>query len=235
MKTQYLARTAGFVLLAAAGIHAPSFAQTAETGEIRDRVVVTGYRVSAPVEAAVEEAARQPGNISVIDAESFATRYAIGFADTLAFTAGVIAQPKFGEDSRLSVRGSGLANNMHLRGVELIFNGVPINNADGFGDYQELDPLFVSHMAVNRGANGLRTGSTMLGGSIEISGISAASLDGGSAIRAEGGSFGTSRLHGRTSGVRGRLDYALAGTWQRQDGFRPNASQSNGRIYANLG
>ncbi|MFN3834903.1 MAG: TonB-dependent receptor family protein [Glycocaulis sp.] len=235
MKTELMARAASTALLAM--LAAPAFAETleTETGDTTDRVVVTGYRLNAPAEAAAEEAARQPGNIALVDAESFSTRYAIGFADTLAFTAGVVAQPKFGEDSRLSVRGSGLANNMHLRGVELIFNGVPINNADGFGDYQEIDPLFISHMAVNRGANGFRTGSTMLGGSIEISGISAASLDGNSAIRAEGGSFGTSRLHGRTSGVQGRLDYAFAGTWQRQDGFRPNASQSNGRIYADLG
>ncbi|WP_439634770.1 TonB-dependent receptor family protein [Glycocaulis sp.] len=235
MKTQYHARTAGFVLLAAAGLSAPALADIAEAGELQDRVVVTGYRLSAPAEEAAAEAARQPGNISIIDAESFATRYAIGFADTLAFTAGVVAQPKFGEDSRLSVRGSGLANNMHLRGVELIFNGVPINNADGFGDYQELDPLFVSHMAVNRGANGFRTGSTMLGGSIEIEGLSAASLNNQSGVRLEAGSFGTTRTHGRTSGTHGNLDYALAATWQRQDGFRPNANQSNGRIYADLG
>lgn len=235
MKTQYFARTAGLVLLAAAGLSATASAENIETSEIQDRVVVTGYRLSAPAEEAAAEAARQPGNISIIDAESFATRYAIGFADTLAFTAGVVAQPKFGEDSRLSVRGSGLANNMHLRGVELIFNGVPVNNADGFGDYQEIDPLFFSHMAVNRGANGFRTGSTMLGGSIAIEGISAASLDNQSGLRLEGGSFGTSRTQGRTSGTQGRLDYALAGTWQRQDGFRPNAAQSNGRLFANIG
>lgn len=235
MKTQLMACAAGTALLAM--LAAPSFAETLETeaADTNDRVVVTGYRLNAPAEAAAAEAARQPGNVALVDAESFSGRYAIGFADTLAFTAGVVAQPRFGEDGRLSVRGSGLANNTHLRGVELIFNGVPMNNADGFGDYQEIDPLFVSHMAVNRGANGFRTGSTMLGGSIEISGLSAASLDGGSAIRAEAGSFGTSRLHGRTSGVQGRLDYALAGTWQRQDGFRPNANQSNGRIYADLG
>ncbi|MCC5982475.1 MAG: TonB-dependent receptor [Oceanicaulis sp.] len=235
MKTELMACAAGTALLAM--LATPAFAETLdiEASDTTDRVVVTGYRLNAPAEEAAAEIARQAGNIALVDAESFSTRYAIGFADTLAFTAGVVAQPKFGEDSRLSVRGSGLANNMHLRGVELLFNGVPINNADGFGDYQEIDPLFVSHMAVNRGANGFRTGSTMLGGSIEIIGISAASLDSGSALRAEGGSFGTSRLHGRTSGVQGSLDYAFAGTWQRQDGFRPNANQSNGRLYADLG
>ncbi|KPP82723.1 MAG: TonB-dependent receptor [Oceanicaulis sp. HLUCCA04] len=235
MKARYFTRTAGSALLAATGIAAPVSAENLENGDIEDRVIVTGYRLSAPAEEAAADAARQPGNISVIDAESFASRYAIGFADTLAFTAGVVAQPKFGEDSRLSVRGSGLANNMHLRGVELIFNGVPINNTDGFGDYQEIDPLFFSHMAVNRGANGFRSGSTMLGGSIEIEGLSAASLGNQSGVRLEAGSFATTRTHGYTSGTRGQLDYALAATWQRQDGFRPNASQSNGRIYANIG
>lgn len=234
MKTLLVCGAAGAAFVS--GVNAAAFAGSAAgEGSVTDRVVITGYRLNAPAEAAAAEAARQPGNIAVVDAESFETRYAIGFADTLAFTAGVIAQPRFGEDGRLSVRGSGLANNTHLRGVELIFNGVPMNNADGFGDYQEIDPLFMSHMAVNRGANGFRSGSSMLGGSIEIAGLSAASLDGRSALRLEGGSFGTSRAHARTGRSSGALDYALAATWQRQDGFRPNGAQSNGRLYTDLG
>ncbi|MCH8490288.1 MAG: TonB-dependent receptor [Oceanicaulis sp.] len=237
MKNLLVSGAAGAALLLGLNPSALAGEASIETAEAAnaDRVVITGYRRNAPAEAAAADAARQPGNITLVDADSYAPRYAVGFADTLAFTAGVVAQPRFGEDGRLSVRGSGLANNTHLRGVELIFNATPLNNADGFGDYQELDPLFVSHMAVNRGANGFRTGSSMLGGSIEITGISAASLDAGSALRLEGGSFGASRLHGRTSGVQGRLDYTLAATWQRQDGFRPNAEQSNGRVYADAG
>ena len=39
--------------------------------------------------------------------------------DALDYTPGVFAQPKWGEDTRLSIRGSGLSRNFHLRGVQL--------------------------------------------------------------------------------------------------------------------
>jgi iron complex outermembrane receptor protein len=50
------------------------------------------------------------------------------------------AQPKWGDDTRLSIRGSGLSRNFHLRGVQLYMDGIPINTADGYGDFQEIDP-----------------------------------------------------------------------------------------------
>ncbi len=56
--------------------------------------------------------------------------------DALALTLGVFAPPKWGQDTRLSIRGSGLARNFHLRGVRLLQDGIPINQADGSGDFQ---------------------------------------------------------------------------------------------------
>ena len=53
---------------------------------------------------------------------------------------GVFAQPKWGDDTRLSIRGSSLSRNFHLRGVQLYMDGIPINTADGYGDFQEIDP-----------------------------------------------------------------------------------------------
>jgi iron complex outermembrane recepter protein len=33
-----------------------------------------------------------------------------------------------------------LSRNFHLRGVQLYMDGIPINTADGYGDFQEIDP-----------------------------------------------------------------------------------------------
>lgn len=199
-----------------------------------DEIVVTDTRRDA-LAAARAFADAQAGNVDLVPIEDFDQRYVVTLRDALAFTPGVIMQQTFGEDGRLSVRGSGLAQNFHLRGVELILNGVPVNAADGFGDFQEMDLLFASHVNVLKGANAFRTGAASLGGAIEIEGATAKSVDERGFVRVEGGSFGTSRVNARAAEDFGRFDALIAGTWQRQDGFRDHAQQRNERLYANLG
>lgn len=199
-----------------------------------DEVVVTDTRRDA-LAGAKAFADAQPGNVDLVPVEEYAQRYAVTLRDALAFSPGVVMQPTFGEDGRLSVRGSGLAQNFHLRGVELLVNGVPINAADGFGDFQETDLLFASHINVLKGANAFRTGAASLGGAIEIEGATAKSVDEKYFFRTEGGSWGTSRVNGRVAEDFGKIDALIAGTWQRQDGFRDHSQQRNERLYANFG
>jgi iron complex outermembrane receptor protein len=197
--------------------------------------IVTGQRPNPEADEAAEIARTRPGNVSVVAAEDFEDRYAVTFRDTLQMTPGVIAQPRFGEEVRLSIRGSGLANNAHLRGVELLFDGVPINGADGFGDFQELDPTFANFITVNRGANAFSSGSATLGGSIELTGLTGRSVDETGFLRVDFGSFDTQRATARAAFADDRFDLMIAATGQRQDGFRQNAEQSNGRLYAQAG
>jgi len=51
-------------------------------------------------------------------------------------------------------------------GLTLMQDGIPLNLADGNGDFQELDPAFFDYLEVYRGANALRLGSGTLGGAI---------------------------------------------------------------------
>jgi iron complex outermembrane receptor protein len=196
-------------------------------------IIVTGTRTT--LAAAQEDAATRPGGVDVVAAEEFEDRYAVSFRDTLAFVPGVIAQPRFGEEVRLSIRGSGLSNNAHLRGVEVLFDGVPINGADGFGDFQELDPLFASHFVVSRGANAFAVGSSTLGGAIELAALNARDGEETALLRAEAGGFESRRLHGRLGWVGERADVLVAATGQQQRGFRAQSEQSNGRLYLNAG
>lgn len=206
---------------------APAFAFAQST-----EIIVTGKHTS--LTTAQEDAAARPGGVNVIAAEEFEDRYAVSFRDTLAFVPGVIAQPRFGEEVRLSIRGSGLSNNAHLRGVEILFDGVPLNGADGFGDFQELDPLFASHFVVSRGANAFATGASTLGGAIELGALTARD-ENATSLRAEAGSFGSARIHGRFGWTGARADLLIAATGQQQDGFREQSEQSNGRLYLNGG
>jgi uncharacterized glyoxalase superfamily protein PhnB len=54
-----------------------------------------------------------------------------------ALASGVLIRPRFGaaDESQLSIRGSGLRNNFHLRGVNVLLDGFPYGNADGFSEF----------------------------------------------------------------------------------------------------
>src|SRR5262245_33759917 len=59
-----------------------------------------------------------PGGTAVVDRSDILDSRANNFKDAFELTPGVLAQPRFGADeSQFSIRGSGLRNNFHVRGV----------------------------------------------------------------------------------------------------------------------
>ena len=108
------------------------------------------------VAEARERLARTPGAVSVVSNESFENRSAIGLTDILRDAPGVLAQKRYGEESRFSIRGSGLDQSYHQRGVLFAQDGVPFADADGncarwtrvTGDCALLDPFVLSCDAV---------------------------------------------------------------------------------------
>jgi len=140
------------------------FSTPALAEEARDpAIIVTGHATS---DAAEERVRQTPGGADVVTYQDYADKTAVSLRDTLAFSPGVYTQPRFGQEVRLSVRGSGLSRGFHMRGLTLLQDGVPINLADDNGDFQELEPIFFDHLEVYRGANALRFGSGTLGGAI---------------------------------------------------------------------
>ena len=118
---------------------------------------------------------------------------------------GVFVQPKWGEDSRLSIRGSGLSRNFHLRGVQLYMDGIPINTADGYGDFQEIDPTAYRYVEVYKGANALRYGAASLGGAINF--VTPSGRDAPlAAFSLDLGSFGFARTQAQAAGANGPWD-----------------------------
>ncbi len=216
---------AGALLLAAA----PAFAE--DTADVT--ITVTAQR-DAEAEQARARIARTPGGASVTQATEFADKLAINFRDTLAFAPGVFAQARYGEEVRLSIRGSGTGRGFHLRGITLLQDGVPINLADGGGDFQELDPAVFQRIEVYRGANALRYGASSLGGAINAitpTGRTAPAL----ALRVEGGSFGTVRAMAAASFADGPGDGFLAISYLRDDGYRAQSAQEKLRLNGNIG
>lgn len=177
---------------------------------------------------------RTPGGVAVVPAERWRDSQATTLKDVLDYTPGVFVQPKWGEDSRLSIRGSGLSRNFHLRGVTLMQNGIPFNAADGSADFQEIDPTAYRYVEVWKGANGLRYGANTLGGAINF--VSPTGRDQpGAASRLDIGSFGFRRGQANAGGATDTVDGYATATWQRQDGYRDHSMGRSLRGSANLG
>lgn len=225
-------------LLSAPLLATPAFAQP-ETRTAPDTVVTA----PSPGLTVQDNAAAQvrlwssPGANTLVPASEFLDRPGtVTVRDVFEFTLGVFAQPKWGEDSRLSIRGSGLARNFHLRGVRVFQDGIPINQADGSGDLQELDPTSFLRAEVFRGGNGFALGANTLGGAINFVTPTGRLAEGqGAAVRMEAGTRGFARGNIALGGAQGALDGWVNGTMLTQDGWRNNSAGSAGRMNANAG
>ncbi len=187
------------------------------------------------IKQAMKEVSKTAGGATVVDAEQYREGRVSTFTDTLGLAPGVFIQSRFGsEESKLSIRGSGLQRNFHGLGIKLMQDGIPVNQADGSFDFPSIDPLSTQYVEVFRGANALQYGASNLGGAINFispTGYTAPKFE----VRTEAGSFGYYKLGVSTAGVIDGLDYYVTASSGGQNSFRHNADQSAQRLNGNLG
>ncbi|RYD81695.1 MAG: TonB-dependent receptor, partial [Verrucomicrobiaceae bacterium] len=195
-----------------------------------------GASLTVPsVEEAAAELAEVPGGVALIEAEQYKRGRAATLKDSLDFAPGVYVQPRFGaEESRISIRGSGIQRTFHGRGIRLLQDGVPLNLADGSFDFQAIEPLSTRYIEVYRGGNALEFGSSTLGGAVNFvshTGHSASPLTARFGI----GSFETYHAQLSSGMVIGPFDYYISLTHFSTDGFREHSQQNTQRLFANFG
>ncbi len=204
-------------------------------------VVVTGQvekqslTVLSPSQAAVN-IKKTPGGVDLINQDDYKTGRATMITDILGYSPGIIAQQRDtgAQESRVSIRGSGLQRTFHLRGIKLLQDGIPVNDADGSGDFYRVEPLATLYTEVYRGGNALRFGGTTLGGAINFVSPTGYDADQWQA-RFEGGSFGYIRSQLSSGQVLGPVDYYISASQFKQEGFRNHTVQDNHYETANVG
>jgi iron complex outermembrane receptor protein len=177
-----------------------------------------------------------PGGVDLVSAEEIQSTRQANLKDVLRLTPGVFVQPRFGaaDESQISIRGSGLRNNFHARGINLLVNGMPYRNADGFTDFESLELLNTDAIEVYKGANALRYGGSTMGGAINLhtrTGYTAPRLS----VIAEGGSFGFLKGQIASGGRIGSLNYFGSYSKTELEGFRDYNVQNRDRINAHIG
>lgn len=197
---------------------------------------VTVFGSKAELAESRRELVRQPGGVAMIEPAVIAATRQANLKDVLRFVPGVWVAPRFGaaDESQLSIRGSGLRNNFHMRGVNVLVNGMPYRNADGFTDFESLELMTTDAIQVYKGGNAFRYGGSTMGGAINLqtrTGYSAKLLD----MTAEGGAFGFRKGQLASGGHSGRFDYYGSVTRTSLDGYRDWSDQGRSRVNAHVG
>ncbi len=180
---------------------------------------------------------RTVGSVAFVDANTpeIQTRYVHDLRDALKDVPGVYAESRYGQELRLSIRGSNLTRDFHLRGLELLQDGIPMNYADGGGDMYQIDPKYFRAIEVMKGGNALAYGSSTLGGAINFISPTAYTALAPNMLSIEGGSYGTVRGQAQMSRVIGDFDFLINGTFTHSDSFRKHSTTDYTQLNANIG
>jgi len=193
-----------------------------KNNELQEIVVTENPSLTQPSLAVARAEFRTiPGGVNVTDLEMLNSKRSLTLKDAIGHEPGVIIQEFFGSNDqpRLNIRGSGIQSNPQQRGVQLLQDGVNINQADGTYVIGLLEPQAANHIEIKRGSNALEFGSATLGGAINMiskTGHNSTPLR----LKLESGSF--DMYNGALSGghVFGKNDLYASVSYNQSDGFR---------------
>lgn len=202
--------------------------------------MVSGSAVTDPLSPSPASARAQlgqwPGSVDLVSESDYAGSAVLSLRDALSREPGIYVQSTAGQQSaKLSIRGSGLASPLGVRGLALLRDGLPLTQSDGTVDPSYADPFNARYMEIYRGANALQYGAAALGGAINIvspTGHSHPGLE----TRLQGGSDGYLQTQARVGQAfdNGMDAFASVSRYQT-DGSTSHAHQSVTRFYGNLG
>lgn len=154
--------------------------------------------------------------------------------DALDYQPGLVVQEFFGglDQPRLNIRGSGIQSNPVNRGVLLMQDGLPLNEADGSFVIGFLEPRNARLISVRRGANALSPAATTLGGELDLQSLTGTE---GDLLRLESGSYGRVAVQAGKGFEADNMDGRLSVTHDRTDGYRDHSASDRTRVDGNFG
>ncbi len=135
---------------------------------VLEDVHIQGQKIEN-VEDVRKEFTRRPGSTILIEEKQIVESRQVNLQDVLQFAPGVRFQSRFGADEgQFQIRGMSLRNTFHHRGINILINGMFFGDADGFSDFESIDPMVYERIEVHTGANALRYGANTIGGAIHF-------------------------------------------------------------------
>ncbi|WP_223462565.1 MULTISPECIES: TonB-dependent receptor family protein [unclassified Pseudomonas] len=209
-------------------------AQSLELGQ-----VLIGAEDQSDEDQGIEDArarlAQVPGGTNVVDMRRPLQGRVASNQDVLAYQPGIYAQSAGNEGVKISIRGSGInrAPGAHASGLYTMLDSLPLTGPGGT-PYELLEPLWLDHVEVLRGANGFDRGALALGGAIDYvshTGYDAPKLQ----VRYATGSHGYRQRQVSSGQVLGAFDYYVAMTDANADGYQDHTASESQGVIANFG
>ena len=201
---------------------------------VTEDVVVVAPRLDIPVNA-------NPAATTVVGAATLGhLPRAVGAEEALAGVPGVkVDNQADGERVHLSMRGQGILTERGIRGVEVLLDGLPLNDPSGFvPDLFDVDWAGVQQMDVVRGPVGFLYGGGSSAGVIDIHTRDASEGTHGG-FWSSGGSNAFYKSRADLTGAGHGMVYSLAFSRGAGDGYRQHtafwANNLNGKLSFNLG
>lgn len=211
----------------------------AETGRLELGQVVIGAEDQSAEDQSIEQArdrlAQVPGGSNLVDMRRPLQGRVASNQDVLAYQPGIYAQSAGNEGVKISIRGSGInrAPGAHASGLYTLLDGLPLTGPGGT-PYELLEPLWLDHVEVLRGANGFDRGALALGGAIDYvshTGYDAPKLQ----VRYATGSHGYQQRQVSSGHVLGDFDYYVSLTDANADGYQDHTASDSQGVIANFG
>lgn len=214
-----------------------SYAQSNESKP--ERIIVSGSKAENIADHTYNIEAEKISNIAggtnliTVDKEN----RLLTLNDALKNQPGVVIQSLFGglDQPRLSIRGSGVQSAPLSRGVLLLQDGLPLNEADGSFHSSMIDVRDVQFVSIRRGANSTQLQSNNLGGELDF--ITYTGKDSHNQLRYEQGSFGRQGMQMALGGDSKNypIDARISLSYDHYDGYREHSASQRKAMRSTLG
>jgi iron complex outermembrane receptor protein len=183
-------------------------------------IVVTAPRMGIPYKEA-------PGATTVVGDDTLqAMPKGISAGEALPLVPGVKIDTQFdSEKVHISIRGQGILTEYGIRGIEVLLDGIPLNDPSGFAaDLYDVDWSTVQRVEVIRGPSGSFYGGGSSAGVINIITKDGHSDPERANLSAEGGSYQFWKALGEVSGFTDKTDYRFSASRTMGDGNRDHSA-----------
>ncbi|MFZ7793008.1 TonB-dependent receptor family protein [Acinetobacter lwoffii] len=214
------------------------YAETAvEPGNVQqlNTIVISAEQNANPQQQYQKELAQVSGGTNFIGEQQLEQQRLATTADVFRLQPGIYAQSAGNEGAKISIRGSGInrTSGAHASGTHVLIDDIPFTGPGGTA-YELLEPWWIDHVGVYRGANGFKQGGLALGGTINYKSKTGADQD-GSELKYEMGSHGYQKYQFSTGRKLDQMDYYLALTGTQFDGIQDHAEGDGKGLAFNLG
>jgi iron complex outermembrane recepter protein len=190
-------------------------------------VLVTAPRVEIPIE-------ENPAATSVVEEEVLeAAPRQIAAEEALWLTPGVKTDNQAnGERVHISIRGQGLLTERGVRGIKVLFDGLPLNDPTGLApDLFDVDWSSVQRLEVLRGPSSALYGGGGSGGVINITTRGGGPETASGSGSADFGSHAFYKVFAEGGGTTGNLNYHATASTTAGDGYRDHTKFDAINVY----